>query len=161
MQERTKLRARFTDLVSCVDKQARIVSHPLFGNLQEPRSSNHRNKLKAGEKGPSKFKEMKETFATVVTPVPMHTELGNKDKENTAYKTGKQYLFCDKARHNLDFCKLFKQKPHKEKLDFLKSKGLRFGCLSQGHLSKGCQQRLTCQTCSQKHPTILHFNKAE
>ena len=34
MQERTRLRARFTNLVSFVDKQARIASHPLFGNLQ-------------------------------------------------------------------------------------------------------------------------------
>lgn len=74
MQERTKLRARFTDLVSFVDKQARIASHPLFGNLQEPRSSNQGNKLKAGEKGSPRFKERKDTFAIDVTPVPRHTE---------------------------------------------------------------------------------------
>lgn len=44
-----------------------------------------------------------------------------------------------------------------EKLDFIKSKGLSFGCLSQGHLSKSCPQKLTCQICSPKHPTILHI----
>lgn len=36
-----------------------------------------------------------------------------------------------------------------------------FGCLDSGHMSKGCSQRLTCQVCSLKHPTVLHItNKA-
>lgn len=40
---------------------------------------------------------------------------------------------------------------------FKKRKGVCFGCLESGHMSKGCSQRLMCQVCSLKHPTVLHI----
>lgn len=150
------MRARFTDLVSFVDRQAKIASHPLFGNIQEPTSSKDGNKQRESKVSAPRPKE-KNIFATGVAPVSEHKEQVKKDKENIGNTSGKQCLFCHKG-HSLEFCKLIKQKSHKEKLDFLKAKGLCFGCLSQGHLSKGCQQKHTCQTCSMKHPTILHLN---
>lgn len=160
IQERKGMRARFTDLVSFVDKQAKIASHPLFGNIQEPTSSRDGSKLRASKESAPRVKEKKNIFATAVTPVSSHTKQVKKDRENTGYTSGKQCIFCHKG-HSLDFCKLIKQKSHREKLDFPKSKGLCFGCLSQGHLSKGCQQRHICQTCSLKHPTILHLNRED
>ncbi len=55
-----------------------------------------------------------------------------------------------------------KTKPkNKEKLEFLKKKGVCFGFLEAGHTSKGCTRRLTCQKCSLKHPTTLHTLKKE
>ena len=48
-----------------------------------------------------------------------------------------------------------------DKIEFLKHKGYCFGCLTQGHLSKDCINRLTCQVCSLKHPSILHMQKQE
>lgn len=65
-------------------------------------------------------------------------------------------VFCQKE-HKLESCKAIVQKPHKERLEFLRSKGLCFGCLSSGHLSKSCEQRITCKKCSLKHTTILHI----
>ena len=64
---------------------------------------------------------------------------------------------CCSNEHSLEFCDVLKHKPHNDKLDFLKSKWLCYGCLVPGHLSKGCFQRLTCQTCTLKHPTVLHI----
>ncbi|XDV20313.1 hypothetical protein PO909_025662 [Leuciscus waleckii] len=45
---------------------------------------------------------------------------------------------------------------HKEKIDFLKSNGLCFSCLKQGHMSKACDEKMACQVCQLTHPTVLH-----
>lgn len=47
---------------------------------------------------------------------------------------------------------------HREKIDFLKEKGVCFGCLNVGHMSKDCRSRLFCKLCNLKHPTILHIH---
>lgn len=92
--------------------------------------------------------------ATGVEPVKDQDKM---EKENMGSPTrGKQCSSCHKG-HGIEVCKLMKQKSHKEKLDFLKSKGLCFRCLSQGELSNGCQQKLTCRIWLLKHPTILHI----
>ena len=39
---------------------------------------------------------------------------------------------------------------------FLRSKGVCFGCLEKGHLSKSCGARLKCKKCAKLHPTSLH-----
>ena len=44
---------------------------------------------------------------------------------------------------------------------FLKSKGMCFGCLFPGHLSKDCKRKENCQTCSQRRPDLLHMEKKE
>lgn len=40
-------------------------------------------------------------------------------------------------------------------------KGLCFGCLTQGHLSKTCKKRMVCKQCSQRHPDVLHVDKED
>ncbi|KAL6470498.1 hypothetical protein MHYP_G00216170 [Metynnis hypsauchen] len=77
------------------------------------------------------------------------------DSEMTVTKT---CLFCD-GEHNLDSCTKLKGKSHNEKIDFLKSKGCCFGCLKQGHMSKSCRAKVSCQVCSLMHPTLLHIKK--
>lgn len=54
----------------------------------------------------------------------------------------------------------FKGLVHQERVEFLKAKGLCFGCLTQGHLSKTCKKRMVCKQCSQRHPDILHEEKS-
>lgn len=61
--------------------------------------------------------------------------------------------------HTLSRCDEFKKKTVKERLDYIQSVGLCFGCLSKGHYSKNCRKRLTCQRCGKPHPTILHFDQ--
>ena len=57
--------------------------------------------------------------------------------------------------HNRDE---FIKKNRDERLEFIQSKGLCFGCLNKGHHSKDCRKRLKCKTCGNKHPTILHYS---
>ncbi|KAL3967647.1 phylloquinone omega-hydroxylase/docosahexaenoic acid omega-hydroxylase [Sarotherodon galilaeus] len=139
IQERTATRARFTDLVSFVEKQAKIASHPLFGNIQDTTLSRDKGKPNVRRENALKFKERESIFATNTAPVSNSAEQTKRERENVCSTGGRQCLFCHKGGHNLNTCRLLKQKSHREKLDFLKSKSLH-----------------TCETCSQKHPTILH-----
>ena len=43
-----------------------------------------------------------------------------------------------------------------ERVAFLRSKGVCFGCLEKGHLSRSCGARLKCKKCARSHPTSLH-----
>ncbi|KAL0147545.1 hypothetical protein M9458_057146, partial [Cirrhinus mrigala] len=38
----------------------------------------------------------------------------------------------------------------------VKDNRLCYGCLKQGHSAKDCKRRLTCDTCTKRHPTCLH-----
>lgn len=46
---------------------------------------------------------------------------------------------------------------HRDKLNFIKTKGICFGCLSIGHMSKDCKRRLSCNVCKRAHPSTLHI----
>jgi len=65
-------------------------------------------------------------------------------------------LFCGNTNHSIERCFKFRDKSAQEKETFIKQKGICFGCLNPGHLSKSCKKRLQCKTCGKHHPTILH-----
>ena len=62
---------------------------------------------------------------------------------------------CCKAR-DLDECHEFLKKPLTEWRNFVKEKGLCFGCYSSKHIAKFCKSRKSCLTCRKKHRTSLH-----
>ena len=64
-------------------------------------------------------------------------------------------ILCSKA-HDLDECHEFLKKLLTERRNFVKEKGLCFGCFSSEHIVKFCKSRKSCQTCRKKHPTSLH-----
>ena len=65
--------------------------------------------------------------------------------------------FCQKS-HALEDCHLFRRKPYQERIKFLSSMRLCYGCLSDNHVARLCPQRKVCRipNCSRKHPTVLH-----
>lgn len=65
------------------------------------------------------------------------------------------------TNHTLECCTAFAKRKHAEKINFLKEKGICFGCLRQGHISKRCKNKLTCTACSKQHPSVLHIEKME
>lgn len=46
-----------------------------------------------------------------------------------------------------------------EREEAQKEKGICFGCLCIGHMSKDCDKRLTCKFCGQNHPSVPHITK--
>ena len=46
-------------------------------------------------------------------------------------------------------------------MQFLKTKGLCFGCLKDGHLGRHCRARAKCEDCGALHPTVLHQEREQ
>ncbi|KAL9986036.1 hypothetical protein ACROYT_G000097 [Oculina patagonica] len=71
--------------------------------------------------------------------------------------------FDDVVIHSLEDCKSLRSRPYQERIQFLASKSLCFGCLSDKHVAKDCPQRKSCKftSCPRKHPTVLHTQPRE
>ena len=123
----------FNDCVRFITKQARILNNPVFGNLGTPRTGESQTKPRAPT-------QPKQGFT-----------INTKGKNEIA-----TCLYCSKENHTLGDCRILQRKSHQEKIAFCMSKGLCFGCLKSSHLSKDCQQRMTCKLCKRAHPTVLH-----
>ncbi len=157
IKERQGVRARFTHLVDFIDRQAKMAMDPLFGDILDNRNvvaMKENQKEKYPKKGISKS-----SFATNICmeerrPPDVSRKQVSPFKIINAFE--KPCMFCSKG-HALESCSEIKEQPHKVRVEFLKSKGLCFGCLTKGHLSKMCKKRMECKECSQKHPDILHI----
>ena len=66
-----------------------------------------------------------------------------------------------KGTHDLNTCQEFCKMNVKDRKKFASEKGLCFGCLGQGHISRQCRKRKTCTTCRKSHPTSLHGDLKE
>ncbi|KAJ8390520.1 hypothetical protein AAFF_G00103170 [Aldrovandia affinis] len=150
IKERRDRRAKFADLVSYIEHQAKIATDPLFGDIPDSRPT------------PAK-KEKRGSFATNVSAENQKTK-GAREKSTNPNKKGSAFekpcMYCQQA-HTLATCNKIKNQPHKERVEFLKSRGLCFGCLASGHLSKFCRKRTECKECELKHPDILHKDKED
>lgn len=164
IQEQRGGRAKFTDLVKFVDKQAKVTIDLLFGNLLEGTAAEKKDIGKTDVKRRTKTEGKKgSSFVTNATPVKTEEFSTQKLKAemtrpNSAFI--KPCLFCERNQ-TLEECQKMIGIPHKEKIEFLRKAGLCFGCLIKGHVSKDCKKRMTCNVCALKHPSLLHFAKQE
>lgn len=164
IQEQRGSRAKFADLVRFVDKQAKVTTDPLFGNLLEGTVDEKKDKGKSDIKRRTKPEGKRgSSFVTNATPVTteeltVQSTKAERTRLNSAFS--KPCLFCER-HHTLEECQKMLGSPHKEKIDFLRKAGLCFGCLTKGHVSKDCKKRMTCGVCALKHPSMLHFEKQE
>ena len=145
LQEERSRRVRILDLVYFIERQARIAADPVFGDL--PDQSAAKGKVAVKTRFPVKAQISKaydSSFATGVIISPKETE------------PEPSCPFC-RCKHTLERCKQFFEETHRNKLNFVKIKGICFGCLSIGHISRDCKQRLTCRACKQAHPSALHI----
>jgi len=86
--------------------------------------------------------------------------LSQYSKDIAVFESDRNCLFCAN-QHSLERCFAFKKKSQRDKIEFLKAKGIYFGCLKAGHMSKECDNRLICEVCGEVHPTILHIYRKE
>ncbi|XP_043969743.1 uncharacterized protein LOC122829340 isoform X2 [Gambusia affinis] len=162
LKEQRGHRARFTDLVNFIDRQAKIAIDPLFGDISDSRSP---IAAKMNQKGKQAVKKefRGSSFATNVVPEskePQERTAKVKPASNgkAVNAFDKPCLYCQQS-HALASCSKIKGQSHQERVEFLKSKGLCFGCLIPGHLSKSCKRKMECKECGFKHPDILHKEK--
>lgn len=161
-QERTKKRVKFKDFVNFIKQQVKDLLHPLYGNIKE----NITNRKDPTNPRPKpQYSEMfksRKVFTTVIVPTKTENEQTvTKAQPVSVDGFNKPCVYCEREQHSLTACKKFKSKPHKDKIGFLRSKGLCFACLKYGHMSSSCKQKLRCEECSRPHPTLLHFTNKD
>lgn len=150
LQEKYNRRARFMDIASFVEKQVKILTDPVFGNIQDTAISTKQMKYKTHPRSSTRGT----SFATTVNTVERTAQPVNKAKEIRL--PAKKICPCCSGGHTLDVCAQLEKMEHKEKIDFLKENGACFRCLCIGHIGKNCQRKIYCSKCGQKHPTVLH-----
>lgn len=145
-----------------MDHQSRILSHPVFRNLKDTSIPALRGSFKHQLPSSSPYRERRGKSGFVISVSPIMNALckGSPVLSSSPKAIFKHCLFCNEA-HSIDSCSQINKKSHQDKLEFLKRKGVCFGCLEAGHMSKGCKQRLTCQVSSLKHPTTFHITNKE
>ncbi len=145
--ERHNHKARFKDIVAFIERQVKMSSDPLFGDIQSTQPVQQKSQSKT---------KIRNNFAMMVV---------TNSKSIQCYETelrskSRIICLCCKRDHLLDQCTQMQNKLHREKLNF-KEKGICFGCLCVGHMSRDCDKRLTCAVCGQMHPSILHIKQWE
>lgn len=156
-------RAGFKDIVKFIEYQVKIISDPTFGDIQDsPVGTKGGNKTQVSKTQLQQRSQSKRSsYATAVFMSSEPAVSANKKNVQTQTQSAPtttsniSCLYCTQ-RHTLDQCSQLKRKSHREKLDFLKEKGVCFGCLH-----KDCSKRITCKVCNQTHPSVLHIEKKE
>ena len=161
LQERTKKRVKFKDFVDFVNQQVKYLLHPLYGSIKDTTVSTKDpvRSFKSKSQYAETLKPKKVFTTAVVSPKIEHDKPTTQPLSVDA--SSKPCVYCDGEQHSLTVCKKFKSKQHKDKIDFLRSKGLCFACLKHGHMSNNCKQKLQCQECSRLHPTPLHITRKD
>ncbi|KAL4009499.1 hypothetical protein ACER0C_003351 [Sarotherodon galilaeus] len=134
--DKEKRRVKFADLAEFVNKQAKEVLHPLFGDIKD-------STLKVQVRGQvderlqrrSGIRKGFTTAATITTTQDVPSKERNKVSGNQVCAFSKPCLFCRGEEHTMEQCKRMRKSLHKEKIDFMRTKGLCFSCLKQGHMS--------------------------
>ena len=136
--------ASFNYFCQFVSEQADLATDPVYSEetVARPKDTD----VKFRRTGDRRFRRDKgSSFGTNVS----------KPDGSTRNPRSLSCALCSKA-HDLDECSEFLKKPLTERRNFVKEKGLCFGCYSSEHIAKLCKSRKSCQTCSKKHPTSLH-----
>ncbi len=78
---------------------------------------------------------------------------------NVAQSTILSCILCKRTGHVLAKCRKFIEKTIQDRVKFVRSERLCFGCLQTGHHSRRCDDKSTCEKCQKRHPTCLHDDK--
>ena len=153
--------AMFADFANFVDHEARIATNPVFGWILEDarpkfdwRDARLQKRSVSKRPGELSFAAQvdssQNSLDRVATPRGSANSVGEMSR-----------LYC-KAGHALENCSSLRNRPYSERIEFLKLKGLCFGCLFDDHTARNCPQRKTCSflNCPKKHPSVLHTNSA-
>ena len=129
--------ADFEDFVQFVTRQADLATDPIYAEELVKKESPYRTRRDQRSKGSS--------FATGSFRVNEHSR-----RSDTTPCT-----VCQKM-YDLDHCLEFKKQSLAERKNWIRMKGLCFGCYGFDHIARFCKQRKICQTCKKRHPTTLH-----
>ena len=117
----------FADFANFVDYEARIATNPVFGRIEDARPKLDRRdarlQKRSASKRPGELSFAAQVDSSQNSPACVTTPCGS------ANSVGEMScLYCN-ACHALENCSSLRNRPYSERIEFLKLKGLCFGCL--------------------------------
>ncbi|XP_051793566.1 uncharacterized protein LOC127530551 [Acanthochromis polyacanthus] len=162
--EGSSRRAQFIDIVTFVKHQVKIVSDPIFGDIQNSQPgtvSKNVNRMKLQPKSRFKGNSFATAAATIEAPAFEESRKSDQVQQQGVSPKQNSVCVCCGQGQPLQQCPRLSKKTYRDKINFLKEKGVCFGCLCTGHRSKDWGKRLTCKICSQNHPSVLHISQKD
>lgn len=126
----------FLNLSDFVSKQTNVMTLPVFADIKDVPAIKESKGQSAGSDQPGRKKLSLATGVQTCHAAQIPDQV--------------VCLSCGKDNHDLSMCWSFSRKDEDEKVKFIVERGLCLGCLRQGHLSKGCRNRLKCDYCGRK-----------
>ncbi|XP_043241728.1 uncharacterized protein LOC122391661 [Amphibalanus amphitrite] len=133
--------AEFKDFVLFIEREARIACNPSYGRHVTSQNA----KQLYGERKPGPGNSVRGKLLS-----------GNVNPSRFPLTC----LQCDQ-NHEISECPQLGRMKRDEKIEFIHSNRLCFGCLRPNHTAKYCKDRKICKTCQGSHPTALHFDRQE
>ena len=132
----------FFNLAHFVEKEGRIATHPVFGDVTGTLKTNIKGKPRSSvSSGQSRA-----SFA-------MTTE------DRTTERSKSCPYSEDKSNHKLENCNSLRKKPYKERIQFLMVKRICFRCLMEEHVAKNCPKSLDSAQKCWPNSCVLMVNK--
>ena len=146
LKKKTGRSVVFHDLVKFLESEADLATDPIFSP-----DALRAERRKSPDKDKGNFQRCPTNANSLVT--------NSARPPGTVAPQAGSCPLCSKG-HALLNCHEFRKKSLEERLNLIRSKLLCFGCLQQGHISKDCSQRMTCQRCSKSHPTTTKSQRS-
>ena len=140
-QDEQKMFPDFSHFVKFLNKEARIACNPIT-SLQAIKPTELDNKYLYKDKSRRNTALNAKTLST-----------------SSNEKSISVCLFCKKPGHALHKCRKLMERSVEERVKFVQSEKLCFGCLKHGHISKNCTSRSVCDKCQKFHPSCLHQDR--
>lgn len=154
----------FHKLTSFVRQEAKKANDPIYGReamLSEADGSNKAtqrsaDRMKSSHAGVANPPEGAAGDTNVLAKLGLFGTGDSSDGKLNAFS--KPCLFCEDESHMLSECQEIRSKPFNDRIQFLKGRGLCFGCLKLGHQRHACRNKAACKECERRHPTIMHID---
>ena len=84
--------------------------------------------------------------------------IGHEERDSHSVRKQIKCLYCNQTNHDLERCHKFREKSHKERMDFVRKEKLCDNCFRRYHLAKRCRFNAACMLsdCGRKHHSLLH-----
>ena len=150
--ETEKRSVKVSDLAEFVENEARISTYPVFGMIVgKVDMRNSRSQSSSGHGG-KRTREL-----TLATQVGCDYSLSSiSSPPRSPASTGD--VLCDycNSGHALETCDALRRLPYQDRIQFLTSKNLCFGCLSKDHAARICAERKRCTVPNILWPKTSH-----
>ena len=156
IQKRQDCWAKFKDVVTFVNTQAEMASHPGFGEI--PGQTKCQTDSKTGWTG---GKKNITTLAAEVKAQKAEKGVvnGNRKTQEKGTNVDKDFnkpcIFCQ-GDHTMEQCKKLKKCCTRKRWSSSRAKDLIQLSYSRTH-EEACEDKKSCQICSATHPTLLHI----